>query len=246
MNVYTGAFADNYLLMKAHQSSIDRDAALRAFASKPYRAAMLATYFPARSRRGPLARSDPQWVLQSKDDGQLLFKGRNIDLTQRRQALALHLQRQGFCDIYGREWPDTIKISGESRFDRWPATKQEILKNYAVNIAFENTIAPHYVTEKIWDAIKAACLPVYHGAGTGIYDDLPRNSFIEADGKTNAALGKQITSMDRREAADRYETCLDVYLRVLNEDRHRQSIAAMLKRTVEFLEGVMGKPGPVD
>jgi len=240
MNVYTGVSADNYLGMWRHRSPIDRDVALQAFSTKPRRAVMLATYYPAGSLSGPkIARADPETALTPKKDGQLLLNGRDLDLTQRRQALALHLQRQGFCDIYGRDWPATVKISGESRGNNWPTTKQQILGDYAFNLAFENTIAAHYVTEKIWDAIKAACLPVYHGPGTGIYDDFPRNSFVEAARKTNAALGKEIMSMSRREAADRYETCLDVYLQILQEDRHGQSVAAMLKRTVEFLEGVM-------
>jgi hypothetical protein len=243
MNTYTGVYTDNYLCMKHRGPPIDRDEALRAFARKPNRSVMLATYFAAGRRQGPpLAKSDPRISLEPKPDGQLLRNGRDVDLTQRRQALALHLQRQGFCDLYGRGWPETIKISGESRFDRWPETKQDILSGYAINLAFENTIAPRYVTEKIWDAIRGACLPVYHGIGTGIYDDFPPNSFVEAAKTTNAALGKEIMSMSRREAGDRYEACLDTYLRILDGGGPEQSAAAMLARTVEFIQAIMQSP----
>jgi hypothetical protein len=141
MNVYTGVSATTiYICGRTNRRSTAPPPCELLLRNR--RAAMLATYFPARSRRGPLARSDPQWVLESRMTVKLRFKGRNIDLTQRRQALALHLQRQGFCDgSMARDWPDTIKISGESRLIAW-ATKQEILQNYAVNLAFENTIAP--------------------------------------------------------------------------------------------------------
>jgi hypothetical protein len=245
MNAYMGVHEDNYLHMWGHDAPPDRDAALRAFAAKPLRAAMLATYYPAghfSERAIPMA--DPSGTLVQKSDGQLLRRGRDIDLTQRRQALALHLQRQGFCDIYGRDWPASAEVSGDSRHGDWPGTKQEILQNFAFNLAFENTIAEHYVTEKIWDAIKGACLPVYHGNGSGIYEDLPRGSFIEAAGKTNAALGKEIMTMGRREAADRYETCLDAYLTITRENRHRDSVGALLRRTVSFLQAIVPAPTP--
>jgi hypothetical protein len=75
------------------------------------------------------------------------------------------------------------------------------------------------VTEKIWDAIKAACLPVYHGPGTGIYDDF-RATASSKRTERPTRRSAQITSMGRREAADRYETRLDVYLQILQEDRH--------------------------
>jgi hypothetical protein len=117
--------------------------------------------------------------------------------------------------------------------------KQAVLNNYAINIAFENTIIPHYVTEKIWDAVKGACLPVYHGVGNGIYEDFPEGSFIEAAGKANGALAEEIIHMPRSEASDRYEACLAVYQRVVGEGRHQLSLAACRERTASFLQSVM-------
>ena len=40
-------------------------------------------------------------------------------------------------------------------------------------------MAPHYVTEKVWDAIALGCLPIYAGSDT-IYRTLPWGSFIDA------------------------------------------------------------------
>ncbi len=248
MNVHAGSLlTDNCHLMGEHKSPLDRDRCLRNFASKPFRAAILATYH---RKRNPLrwylktrfSGVDPRTSLIQKADGSLLRDGRNVDLFQRRQALALYLQRMNFCDIYGRAWPRAVKISGESRFNDWETSKQAVLKNYAINLAFENTIVPHYVTEKIWDAIKAACLPVYHGTGNGIYDDFPQGSFIEAADKSVGSLAEEIMLMDLREACDRYEACLDVYQRVVREDRHQTSILSQDTRTAGFLATVMRQP----
>jgi len=41
--------------------------------------------------------------------------------------------------------------------------KQNALNNYLFYLAFENTIEPGYVTEKIYDAFVAGTVPVYHG-----------------------------------------------------------------------------------
>jgi hypothetical protein len=153
--------------------------------------------------------------------------------------LALHLYRKGFCDIYGRYWPPWIRTSGPSRGQGRHHPKQVVLEKYAINIAFENTIIPHYVTEKIWDAIKGGCLPVYHGAGNGIHDDFPEGSFIEAADKTNEVLAEEIMQMPRSEASDRYEACLAVYQRVAGEDRHRLSLEACRERTAAFIQSVM-------
>lgn len=246
MNAYTGnIFTDNYLFMFRHTATLDRDQLLRTFAAKPNRAAILATYEIPRHRyrwfvRHLFRRADPKWSVKTNIDGSMEFNGVSADLFSRRQALAIFLYRRGFCDIYGRHWPPWIRTSREDRGGLGNLdAKGKVLAGYAVNVAFENTIIPHYVTEKIWDAVKAGCLPVYHGASNGIYDDFPDGSFIEAAGKTNAALADEIMNMPRSEAADRYEACLDVYQRIVADDRHRRSIEACRERTAAFLERVM-------
>lgn len=42
--------------------------------------------------------------------------------------------------------------------------KLAVLKQYRFNICPENANAPSYVTEKVWHAIEAGCIPVYWGA----------------------------------------------------------------------------------
>jgi hypothetical protein len=55
-------------------------------------------------------------------------------------------------------------------------------------------------------------------------------------------LAEEIMTMNRREAADRYEACLDVYLRVVGEDRRVVSIRSRDERTVAFIDRVLHEP----
>jgi hypothetical protein len=247
MNVHTGTLnLDNYLfLTHPKYTDLDRDAVMRAFAAKPHRVVMLATfrrargwlhwYFDKNGRRRLLPTS-----LALLPGGVLMRDGENVDLRQFRQRLAIDLYRQGLCDIFGRNWPQGIRVSGEDRMAMdWREKKHGVLENYRINLALENTIAPHYVTEKIWDAICGACLPVYHGRGNRIYDDFPAGSFIDTDGKTRQAVAEEITTIDAGEASDRFEACLDTYLRIVREGRPKESGRAAFERTAAFIQGMM-------
>jgi alpha(1,3/1,4) fucosyltransferase len=219
MNAYTGVYCDEFYNFPGVQ--LEFDAAMRAFARKPRRAVMLASYH-----------RPPTHVVHDRFDN---------DLLQYRQNLALYLQERGFCDVYGRNWPATVKILGNSRLGDWRAAKQVILESYAINICFENTIIPQYVTEKIWDAIAGASLPVYHGARNGIYGLFPAHSFIEADGKSVQELGDEILTMPKEEMAGRYEACLRAYLALYRQDRQSCSRRACDKRTVAFLRNAIAE-----
>lgn len=57
--------------------------------------------------------------------------------------------------------------------------KIEVLSQYKFNICFENMKnTPGYITEKIWDAFKARCVPIYWGA-SNVTDYIPENTFID-------------------------------------------------------------------
>jgi Glycosyltransferase family 10 (fucosyltransferase) C-term len=213
MNAYGGGiYFDEFYNFGGPRPKFDD--AMRRFCVKPSRAVMLASY-----------RASPTRVM---------LGGRDLDLLQYRQQLALYLQERGFCDIHGRDWPNTVQISGNTRADGWQAKKREVLRDYAVNLAFENTLILHYVSEKIWDAVANACLPVYHG-GNGIHRIFPQGSFIDADGKNIEELADQILAMSRSEMAARYEACLRAYLDIYDEDLQKTSRHACWHRTAEFL-----------
>jgi hypothetical protein len=215
MNCYTGL--NRHPLAQVGRAPLDRDAAIRAFRGKPRRTAMLASHFVERD---------------------LYLGRRNIDLNAFRIALARHFQAQGDCDVYGLYWPDTVVVSGESRGKGWVAAKQEILRGYDVNIAIENTSVRYYVSEKLWQAIRGACLPVYYGHDNGIYEVFPRDSFVEAHGRTPAELYDIVQGMRPAERLERFVRCVDALNRGVARSRDEQLKAALVARTAAFLRRI--------
>ena len=59
------------------------------------------------------------------------------------------------------------------------ADKAEFQSRYKFTLAFENTYAPGYTTEKIMDAFASGCIPMYYGDPLVIQDFNP-DSFINA------------------------------------------------------------------
>lgn len=129
--------------------------------------------------------------------------GVNADLSYYRQELGLHLQAAGLCKIYGRGWPEDIRIEGESRGAGWHETKLDIIEAYTYNIAVENTIALNYVTEKHWDATDAGCVQVYFGGGSGVGAVTPPDAYVDCSGGISfeeiAERLRTLTQKDREE-----------------------------------------------
>ena len=70
----------------------------------------------------------------------------------------------------------------------------------------------HYCTEKIWHAIIAGCLPIYHGAGTRIYDTFAAGSFIHhADFKSPDEMLDAVAAMPLERYLERLNACIRVY-----------------------------------
>jgi hypothetical protein len=67
--------------------------------------------------------------------------------------------------------------------DSWEA-KMEVLRQSTFTIAFENTIAPGYVTEKLVQPLLAGSIPIYWGAREALSDFNP-DAFIAADNFSN-------------------------------------------------------------
>lgn len=117
-----------------------------------------------------------------------------------RNALLADLARHLPIDSYGafmhnRDLPKP---------DRGPATKAAVIASYPFCIAFENAIAPDYVTEKLYDPLLAGAVPVYLGAPNAA-QFAPEGSYIDAGRFPDmAALAAHLRGL----AADReaYET----------------------------------------
>ncbi len=83
------------------------------------------------------------------------------------------LQTSGIIvDFYGRNLPNWVKSSGELS-NKWYG-----MAPYYYNLAIENYSGNNwYVSEKLWDALLAWCLPIYYG-GSAADKLLPPGSFL--------------------------------------------------------------------
>ena len=87
-----------------------------------------------------------------------LFMSSPYDKSGRRK-LATELMRYLDIHSYGRDLRNRWLEE-----DRGRATKLEVIASYRFTLAFENAIAPDYVTEKFFDPLVAGSVPVYLGA----------------------------------------------------------------------------------
>lgn len=89
--------------------------------------------------------------------------------------------------------------------------KLNVLKQYKFSICFENThTTPGYITEKIFDAFAAGCVPIYWGPNN-VEKYIPAECFIDYRKFNNEELYDFITSMTESEYGQ-YLTCIQVYL----------------------------------
>lgn len=88
---------------------------------------------------------------------------------------------------FGLECP--INKGGDLRIDG----RYEALPLYQYNVCCENSIGTGYITEKIFHAMAAGCIPVYKG-GTQIDEMVPRDCYIDMRGKSLEEIYKEITS----------------------------------------------------
>jgi alpha-1,3-fucosyltransferase 10 len=65
------------------------------------------------------------------------------------------------------------------------ASKRRLLARYPFCLAFENSIGPDYVTEKVFDALSAGSIPVYLGAPS-IVEFVPKGCYIDASAYPSA------------------------------------------------------------
>lgn len=75
-------------------------------------------------------------------------------------------------DHYGLSWPQSKCYRGSIKH------KKPVLKNYKFCLCYENSRHNGYVTEKIFDAMVAGCVPIYLGA-YNITNYIPKECFID-------------------------------------------------------------------
>lgn len=127
------------------------------------------------------------------------------DLTQIRYDLGVRGYERGQVDVYGQGW-DGVEIVEDSRHPKGESfsdAKHRILQGCAVNISLESAHVRGFVTEKLWQAIRAGCLPVYFGS-SWLDELIPRGAYIDLrdfDGVDAVLDG--IASLRRSKIADR-------------------------------------------
>jgi alpha-1,3-fucosyltransferase 10 len=127
----------------------------------------------------------------------VLFQSAPIDRCGR-YAFAAELMRHVHTDSYGRQlnnrtlpWPD-----------RGGPTKRVTVSRYKFTLALENSIAPDYVTEKLFQPLIAGSVPVYRGASNVAAFAPGPKSYIDAtDFASPKDLADYLNALDRDDAA---------------------------------------------
>jgi hypothetical protein len=78
------------------------------------------------------------------------------------------------------------------------ADKLEFLRPYKFNIAFENQALPGYTTEKICEAMRARCIPIYWGSSRVQTEFNPRSFLNFSDFPSTEALIERIKEIDAK------------------------------------------------
>lgn len=111
-----------------------------------------------------------------------------------------------------------LPLLKQIKLDRFPSfigpntkSKHETLKDYKFCLAYENSREEDYLSEKIFDAFYAGCVPVYLGA-PNILDSIPAAAFVDRRNfKTHDELYHYISSMKETEYQG-YLAAIDAYL----------------------------------
>lgn len=90
-------------------------------------------------------------------------------------------------------------------------TKRDVLISYRFCLVVENYKAPHYITEKIFDAMVAGCIPIYIGA-PNICSLVPSSCFINANGFDNFSKLIDYLKLLSPEEISRYQSNISTYI----------------------------------
>lgn len=170
----------------------------------------------------------------------LMIGDSDISLSHMRTEFVLEGSRTGRLDVYGRKWPDGIAIETDGRPADWRKDKLSKLLNYNFVFCPENCIADFYVTEKLWDAVSANCLPIYRGTDT-IYQVLPKASFIDiAEFASPDEVFRFVDDMPFAEFRRRLNALKAVHRQALELELREVSRNRTLEIVEAFLEGQLG------
>ena len=124
---------------------------------------------------------------------------------------SLHPARVAFAealgsaiDIYGHR--PTDGSVGWDRFPTYkgpaPGDKLRTLRRYRFNLAFENSDLPGYVTEKLLDALKGGCVPLYIGGDGYLDDTVPAACYVDCRSTDPAEIVERVAAMSADEVLE--------------------------------------------
>lgn len=166
----------------------------------------------------------------------MTYPNQGATFTQERLSYALSGHEKKILDIYGKGWPQCYSL-GNSRDGEWWKSKPDILAKYDFNLALENCVQPHYVSEKLWDAILCGTLPIYCHNGS-IYDDFLRYSFLDVrDYRSHDQLWEKVNAMSVAEWNNRYQLCWDAMENLWK--RQKQSQESFWKGSIQEIQATL-------
>jgi len=141
-------------------------------------------------------------------------------------------------DLFGVGWsqPRTLmERYAPQVFQRYPSyrgtvkNKWDVLPYYRFCLCYENLRdEPGYVTEKIFDALRSQCVPIYWGA-SNIADYIDAEAFIDRRNfKTNAELADYLLGVTESE----YTHFLDAIYSYLSSERFAQFLPTAYADTI--------------
>lgn len=125
-----------------------------------------------------------------------VFYGSNVkQIYSERMAVIDYFSGIKGFDLFGRGWDTHVSSNVKKVYKGEVEDKHEILRKYKFVFAYENSIFPGYVTEKIFDVFFAGAVPIYLGA-PDIEFFVPKECFIDRrDFSGNAELNLYLRSM---------------------------------------------------
>jgi hypothetical protein len=226
MNVYTGdIFTNNYLYANCLKQELMQSIKLSFDRPRHKKVAVIASY-------------NQQYFSQVTEDG------RNFDLCAIRAEITLFGNSLDKVDIYGQGSSNNISLEDstfqlKSTEQFWGDRKLDILQNYHFNLCFENSTINYYCSEKIWHSILTGCLPIYYGEGNAIYEDFPRQSFLDyCDFNSPQKLFNYIDAMKIDEYNQRMNLCIQTVNKVINQNGYIKATQKLIHNTISKIQTI--------
>lgn len=107
-------------------------------------------------------------------------------------------------DIFGRApWNGPNRWEERSTYRGPVADKIDTLRGYDFTLVYENCDVPGYVTEKLFDALRAGAVPLHRGGGGLLGEVVPPDCYVDCADRTPEQVHELVRSMSRDEVVAR-------------------------------------------